>query len=65
MRHPIDALILLVLFALLAVFMHAQTTVSSARSMREDEGLRHGTMSDPQGARTKFDLLFSEPEFLR
>jgi hypothetical protein len=26
MRHPIDALILLVLFVLLAIFVHAQTS---------------------------------------
>jgi hypothetical protein len=65
MRHPIDALILLVLFALLAIFVHAQTTVGSAKSISEDQGLRRAPISDLGRPGTRFDLLFGERELLR
>lgn len=64
MRHPIDAVILLVLFALLAAFMHAYT-YGSANARPGAQAPRRAPMSDPDRPGTKFDLLFREPELVR
>jgi hypothetical protein len=65
MRHPVDALILLVLFALLAAFMHANTTVGAPKAKPGDQPLRRAPISDLDRPGTRFDLLFREPELVR
>jgi hypothetical protein len=65
MRHPVDALILLALFALLAAFMHANTTVGAPKARLRDHPLRHAPISDLDRPGTRFDLLFREPELVR
>ena len=64
MRHPIDAVILIVLFALLAAFMHAHT-YGSAKARPGAQAQRRAPLSDLDRPGTRFDLLFREPELLR
>jgi hypothetical protein len=65
MRHPVDVVILLVLFALLAVFMHANTTVSAPKAKPVEYGLRHAPISELDRPQTRYDLLFREPDLVR
>ena len=64
MRHPIDALTLLVLFALLAILMGAHA-VGTAKTGPHEQVQRRAPIGDLDRLGTRFDLLFREPELLR
>ena len=64
MRHPIDAIILIVLFALLAALMHAHT-YGSAKARAGQPAQHRAPLSDLDRPETRFDLLFREPDILR
>ena len=60
MRRHVDKLVLLALFALLAVAVHGHTRFGAATA----KPANHATKSAPSSLdrATKFDLLFGEPE---
>jgi len=65
-RHPVDALIILVLLALLAAFLQARTMseTAAARPSANSDAVHHQAPALDRPL-TKFDLLFSEPELAR
>jgi hypothetical protein len=64
MRHPIDIVILIVLFGLLGLFMHA-LTYGAAKARPGAQVQRRAPISDLDRPGTRFDLLFHEPELVR
>ena len=62
MRRHVDKLVLLALFALLALLVHEHTRLSAATA----KAAHYPASSAPSSldrAITKFDLLFRQPEF--
>ena len=64
MRHAIDAIILIVLFALFAALMHAHT-YGSAKARTGQPAQHRAPLGDLDRPGTRFDLFFREPELLR
>jgi hypothetical protein len=64
MRRHVDTLVLLALFAFLALFVHAHTRLGAvkAKPAPAPEATRHVPMGMEERPATKFDLMFRDQE---
>jgi len=65
MRRLVNTLVLLALFALLALFVHAHTRLGTVRAKPAHDAPSYARSASPDRPMTKFDLLFGAPEFAR